>query len=148
MKKKNLLFSFLIVTGMSAFAQTSTSVAQIPANVRTTFQGLYPNATNVTWEQEEGFFIPVFTDNGAVTKVLIDAKGKRVQSSVKTATTQLPAAAATYISSNYPGKTISDVQKLSMFNYSTRFEAVVGGTDLVFDETGNFITLGRGPLKQ
>ena len=148
MKKKNLLFSFLIVTGMSAFAQQSTSVAQIPANVRTTFQGLYPNATNVTWEQEEGFFIPVFTDNGAATKVLIDAKGKRVQSSIKSTSAALPATALSYISANYPGKTISDVQKLSMFNYSTRYEAVVGNTDLIFDEHGTFITLGHGPLKQ
>lgn len=149
MKKKNLLFSFLIATGMSAFAQQSTTPAsEIPANVKNTLTAVYPNATNVTWTKEMGFFIPSFTDNGAQTKLLIDLKGSRIQTSVKIAKTDLPASTNSYIANNYPGKPIKDVEKLTMINNSTRYEVMVSQEDLIFDGNGAFITVAHGPLKQ
>lgn len=150
MKKKNLLFSFLIVTGISAFAQqsTPTAAAQIPANVKNTVTMLYPSATNVAWSQENGYFIPVFMNNGAQTKLLIDLKGARIHTSVKIAITELPANISSYITGNYPGKPISDVEKLTMFNNSTRYEAVVGQEDLIFDANGTFMKVAHGAMKQ
>jgi hypothetical protein len=148
MKKKNLLLSLVIATGISAFAQQSSSVQQIPANVSAKFQALYPNVTNVTWEQQQSYFIPVFTINNVPTKLLIDAKGKMVQTSSKIAATSLPASANRYITSNYRGQMITDAEKLTMLNNSTRYEAIVGGHDLIFDANGNFMKIATGPLKQ
>lgn len=147
MKNKNLLLSLLIVTGMSAFAQ-SNSVSQIPANVKNTLTMFYPHATNVTWEQEQGYFIPVFTDNGVETRMVIDLKGAKIQTSIKLASSELPASATNYISKTYPGKPVAEARKLTMFNNSTRYEAIVGVEDLIFDSNGAFIRVAHSPIKQ
>jgi hypothetical protein len=149
MKKKNLLLSFLILAGISVFAQQTIPVSQVPANVKNTFQTNYPNATNVTWQQQEQvYFIPTFTDNNVQTKMVIDLKGNRILSSTKIAATDLPQTATDYISAHYSGTAITDVQKISMLNRSTRYEAMVGTTDLIFDSNGAFIKITNNLLKQ
>jgi len=147
MKKKNLLFGILIASGMAVFAQ-GTAVTQIPQNVQATLQSLYPGVTNVTWEQDGAYYIPTFTINNVKTKLTIDLKGTRVHTSVQIAATDLPAATRAYITSNYPGKTISDAEQLTMFNRATRYEAVVGGVDLLFNTDGSFLKKATGALKQ
>ena len=148
MKNRYFLLSILFMTGLCSFAQQSTSVQQIPTNVKNTFTSTYPSATNVTWEQSQGFFIPVFTDNNVTTKLLIDLKGTLVHTSVQIASTALPAAVTSYLNANYAGKPISDSEKLTMFNRATRYEVVVGGNDLLFDSNGAFIKVAVGALKQ
>jgi len=148
MKKKQLLLSLLITIGVSSFAQQTISANQVPANVQNSFNAAYPNAPNVTWEQQQGYFTPIFTVNNTVTKLLIDLKGTLIQTSSHIAVSALPATTASYISANYPGQTVTDAEKLTMFNHATRYEAVVGGHDLIFDATGKYIKAVSGPLKQ
>ena len=148
MKKRNFLLSILLITGLSVFAQQNSSVQQIPANVKNKFMSTYPNASNVTWEQSGGYFIPVFTNNNAVTKLLLDLKGTLIHTSVQIPATALPAAVSSYISANYVGQNINEADKLTMFNGATRYEVVVGGADMLFDSNGAFIKLASGPLKQ
>lgn len=148
MKKRNLLLGILLIAGITVFAQQNSSVQQIPANVKNKLMSIYPNASNVTWEQSGGYFIPVFTNNNAVTKLLIDLKGTLVHTSVQIPATALPAAVASYISTNYVGQNINEADKLTMFNGSTRYEVIVGAVDMLFDSNGSFIKLSSGPLKQ
>ena len=144
MKAKFLLFSFLLVTAL-AFAQSS---AQIPTDVKSTFDRFYPNAQNVNWQQEQSYFIPVFTDGNVRTKLLIDLKGALIHTSVHISDANLPATATAYITATYPGQVVSDAEKLTMFNHSNRYEAIVAGKDLIFDSNGTFIREASGPLKQ
>jgi hypothetical protein len=145
MNGKYLLLICFIATITSAIAQTNTAVSQIPANVKSTFDHYYPNATNVTWEQEGvAYFIPIFTTSAGVTKLVIDLKGQLIQTSVKI----LPSAVTSYVSANYSGQSVSDAEKLTMYNNSTRYEAIVGGKDLLFDNNGDFIKLATSFIKQ
>ena len=69
MKGKYLLLVGLTLASMITFGQPSTAVSQIPANVKSTFEHYYPNAGNVTWEQEGAYYIPSFTSSNGVTGV-------------------------------------------------------------------------------
>jgi len=146
--KGNLILVCLILTVVTAFAQPSTAVSQIPANVKSTFDHYYPNTANVTWEQEGPYYIPSFTNSNGVTKLVIDLKGALIQTSVKILPSTLPAAATSYISANYSGQSVADAEQLTMFNHSTRYEAIVGGKDLIFDSNGNFIRISTSIIKQ
>jgi hypothetical protein len=146
--KGNLILVCLILTAVTVFAQPSTSVSQIPANVKSTFDRYYPNASNVSWEQEGGFFMPSFTTSNGITKLVIDLKGALIQTSVKILPSTLPATATSYISVNYSGQSVADAEQLTMFNHSTRYEAVVAGKDLIFDSNGNFIRISTSIIKQ
>ena len=140
---KKLLLIIYVFASMSAFAQLG-----IPANVLNTFKQLYPSATNVTWTTEQGFFIPAFTDNDVPTKLLMDLKGAVLHTSVKIAPSALPAVSSSFIATNYPGQTVSDAQLITMKSNFIRYEAVVGGKDLIFDANGKFIRIVTGPIKQ
>jgi hypothetical protein len=148
MKYKNTLLSIIVLVSASVFGQQSTSVSEIPDNVKAKMHQLYPNVTDVTWEQEESYFVPVFMVNNVKTKLLIDPKGALIQTSAKLQPSVLPATVTAYVSANYPGQNISDAEQLTMINNSTRYEAVVGTKDLVFDANGQFIKITHSPLKQ
>lgn len=145
--KKKMFFA-LIVWVQLCYGQQPNVVNQVPAKVSATFQQLYPNAANVSWQEEQGYFIPVFLNNNVQTKLLIDVKGALVHTFVKIAATAMPAAANTYIATNYAGNNITDAEQITMINHTTRYEAIVGGKDLIFDANGKFITTASGPLKQ
>ena len=103
----------------------------------------------MTWEQEgSAYFIPVFSTSRGITKLVIDLKGSLIQTSVKILPSSLPAAATSYVSANYPGQSISDAEQLTMINNATRYEAIVGGKDLLFDHNGAFIKLATSFIKQ
>ena len=148
MSRKNLLLSIFVSIGLFTFAQQSIPAAQVPADIKSYIQMSYPTASNVSWEQEAGYFIAVCKINRIPTKVLIDAKGAVVQTSTQIASSALPSLATRYISAHYSGQSIADAQQLTTFNKSTRYEAVVGTSDLLFDASGNFQRVVSGPLKQ
>lgn len=140
--KKLSLIAFILIC-FSAFAQSG-----IPANVQNTFKQLYPNAGNVTWSEEQGFYIAAFSNNNTPTKLLIDPKGAVLHTSVKIAPSDLPTVSSSFITANYPGQTVSDAQLITMKSNFIRYEAIVGGKDLIFDSDGKFIHNVTGPIKQ
>jgi hypothetical protein len=148
MKGKNILLGGLIMTALSAFAQQNLPIAQVPTIVTSTLLQFYPNATNIVWQDDQGYYTAAFQNNNAATKLLLDLKGNLVQTSVHISSSVLPASATQYISVNYSGHTVTDAEKLTTFNHSTRYEAVVDGKDLVFDGSGGFLRIVSGPLKQ
>ena len=140
---KKLLLIIYIFVSMSAFAQLG-----IPGNVQNTFNEIYPNSTNLIWATEQGFFIPAFTNNNVPTKLLMDLKGAVLHTSVKIAPSALPAVSSSFIAANYPGQTVSDAELITMKSNFIRYEAIVGGKDLIFDADGKFIRIVTGPIKQ
>ena len=141
--KKLIFILSITATCLTASAQVHT-ISQVPATVQNAMQMNYPSVTSVTWEEESGFYRPIFTYNGARVKLLIDLKGKVIHTSTQIAAASLPAAALAYIN----GQTVSDAEKLMMINGSTRYEAIANGQDMLFDANGNFLKLSHSPLKQ
>ena len=149
MKRKNILLSVFTVLTFSAFSQQNITVGQVPPVVKGAFEQLYPNVSNVTWQEESGYYFAVFNVSGAKTKVLLDPKGSRIQTFTKIQSSALPATISSYISTNYSGQTVTDAEQLTMLNNSTRYEAMVGGKDLLFYGNGDFIRVNTGgPIKQ
>ncbi|MCW3126869.1 MAG: hypothetical protein JWO03_2527 [Bacteroidetes bacterium] len=147
--KKLLSIGFAAAVSISAFAQTAVATSAVPQQVVEGFRTQYPNVSNVTWTEEAGYYQPNFTVSGAQTIGYIDLKGHLIQTIVKVGATGLPAAAATYITSNYAGAQVSEAGRIDFPNgLDSRFYAKVSGKQLLFDLKGNFIKVTASPLKQ
>jgi hypothetical protein len=149
MIKSFLSFGIAAVLSFSAIAQSTAVTTAIPAPVSTAFQVKYPNVSNVTWNQEAGYFQPIFADNGVQTVGYIDMKGNFIQTIAKVGAAGLPATATAYITQNYHGATVSEAGRIDFTsNIPSRFYAKVGTTQLLFDAKGNFLKTTASPLKQ
>lgn len=141
---KNLL-SLLCASlfAVAAFAQNADNGA-VPAVVLNAFQKQCPNATGVKWEQGGGYYQPVFRKNGALTRLLFDAGGRYLHTSVQVTPAQLPASATAYVN----GKSIDDTELLTLANGAKRYEVISGGNDYLFDSNGRFLKIASGPNKE
>jgi hypothetical protein len=148
MKSKLHIIVLFICVSIGSYAQQSIPVTQVPSGVKATLESYYPGAPNVIWQQDGAYFIPAFKVSQVTTKLLIDAKGALVQTSVQTPPSTLSPSVTSYISTHYPGQSVTDAEKLTMFNKSTRYEVVIAGKDLIFDANGAFLKFGSGLLKQ
>lgn len=149
MIKTFLSFGIAAVLSFSAIAQSTAVTTAIPAQVSNAFQMKYPNVSHVTWNQEMGYYQPIFTDNGVQTIGYIDLKGSFIQTIAKVGAAGLPAHATAYIAQNYSGAAVSEAGRIDFTNnMPSRFYAKVGNTQLLFDIKGDFIKTTASPLKQ
>ena len=152
MIQKNLLFALIVMFGISAHSQNLVGIAEqkVPAKVLATFQSKFPAASGVTWQESmEVYFLPKFMDGSSEKQALIDAKGNCAEVLTKINSTALPAAAATYVNTNYAGKLINYTAQIVYANASNpvRYEVKVGGKDLIFDANGAFINESNNVFK-
>ena len=58
-------FKFCILAGLLALLSVSAfAEGRLPANIQTAFQTLYPQATDVEWEQMAGCYVAEFIADG------------------------------------------------------------------------------------
>lgn len=83
----------------------------IPMNVVNTFNTMYPNAIHVEWDREGVLYEAEFIMNGSEYSALFQNDGTwvRTEMDVNLRNSPLPEAVSSYISSNYSGWTIDDV---------------------------------------
>ena len=148
-KKLIPVFVTAVLSFNAVAQQTALSTDKVPQNVVTSFQSTNPNASNVTWTEEQGYFQPHWSQNGQQNTGYIDLKGHYIQTIVKVNITALPAAAATYIHDNYANEITSEVSRIDFpRGLPSRFVANVGGRQLLFDKDGKFIYITQNVLKQ
>lgn len=135
---------------LTAVAQTAISENKIPTQVVNTFRTINPNVSNVNWTEEQGYFLPSWTQNGQQHVGYLDLKGQYLQTVVKVGATALPASAATYIHDNYNGEVVSEAGRIDFQRgQPSRFYARLGdGKQLLFDKDGKFIYITQNILKQ
>ena len=145
MTTKSIFLSVAILASTVLFGQNITAT-QVPAQVYQAMQTKFPNATNLTWEMAQGYYVPVFKLSAVETAALIDLKGHVIQSETRLKPADLPVAATAYISQKYPNASISKVAKVLTSASNTRYVATVSGSTLVFDANGAFTNINSGPV--
>jgi hypothetical protein len=107
-----------------------------PAAVKAAIARLYPTARNVKFEKENGDYEAGFKHNGKSMSVVLDVKGTVKETETEIPVSALPAAVRDYVAKQMPGKKIKEAAEIVDANGTKKFEAEVGGKDLMFDTAG------------
>jgi hypothetical protein len=132
--KNHLLIGLL---GMLTLASVSyAQTGPVPAAAKTAFAKLYPHATGLKWDKEDGGYEASFKDKGKPMSLLFDTKGSLKETEMDIAITELPATVRDYIARQVPGKTIKEAAIIVDVYGVRKYEAEVGGKGLIFSADG------------
>jgi len=136
--KKMALFAAAALMSTAALAQKLNS-AQVPQEVKTAFQKLYPAVSKVKWEKEKGNYEAEFEVNEIDHAVVLDAKGQVLETEEEITVNQLPSDVDAYVKSHYAGQSIKKADKITDSKGTVTYEAEIKHMDLIFDAHGKFI---------
>ncbi len=128
----------------TAFATSPTTLVlpvsiDVPAAAKATLARLYPDVKNAKWEKEDGNYEVGFTHQGKQLSLVIDAKGAVLETETTMTVSALPESVRSYVTKHHAGKSIKEAAEIVDAKGRKRYEAEVGGKDLLFDEKGAFI---------
>ena len=113
-----------------------TCAQSIPGAAKTAFTKLHPQATVVKWDKEDGGYEASFKENGKTMSVVMDGQGKLKETETDIAVSELPASVRDYVARQMPGKKIKEAAIIVDASGTKKYEAEVGGKDLMFDMAG------------
>lgn len=137
MKKVTMILAAVLFTFYS-YAQKEQD-KDVPASVKAALQSKYAEATAVEWKKEDGNLEAEFKIGKTEYSVVFDNAGKILETEVEIEKDALPAAAKEYISKNHAGQKIKEAAKITDHKGVVTYEAEIKGSDLMFDENGNFL---------
>jgi hypothetical protein len=135
---KPILLIAAIMSCLSASAQ-KVKENQVPQVVRDAFKNSFNESKKIKWEKENGNYEVEFERAGKEESVVFNPSGSILESEVEIKAEELPAETREYVAKNYKAKKIKEASRISDAQGLTRFEAEVGGRDLIFDSSGKFI---------
>ena len=135
---RKTLAALLCITAFAASAQKIAS-SKVPDAVQSSFRKNFPTVKDVKWEAEKGDYEAGFKEGATKMSALFSAAGQWKETEKAIPVANLPAAAHAYIRTHHKGADIKDAAELKGADGSTRYEAEVKGTDLIFDAKGNFL---------
>ena len=114
---------------------------KVPSAVKTTFEQMYPNATNVRWRGIKDYIVAEFRDNGAETDAWFGESGKWYMSEIDVTYESLPTDVKTaFQASDFASWSVDDVEKLLRNEMATLYvlEVEKGSEDynLFYSENG------------
>jgi hypothetical protein len=115
----------------------------VPPAVVSAFISDHPNVKVDEWEKENGNFEAEFKIHGKEHSMVYDAQGKLVESEEEIAPDDLPDVARQYIVSNYRKSKIKEAARITSASGIVTYEADLGTQDLLFDNSGKFITIEK-----
>lgn len=132
--KKYLLAGLLGICTLASVSYAQTG--SIPAAAKASFAKLHPQASAVKWDKEDGGYEVNFKENGKTMSVVMNSQGKLKETETDIAVSQLPAVIRDYVAKQMPGKKISEAAMIVDGAGVTKYEAEVGGKDLLFRADG------------
>jgi hypothetical protein len=137
MKKILLLLAFASTIGVASAQKLAAT--DVPQAVKASFAKLYPSASDVKWEKENGKFEAEFKLGKIEQSVLLNANGQLEETEVEIDVKSLPATAQEYVKKHYPNEPIKEAAKITDAKGIVTYEAELKGKDIIFDAKGNFI---------
>ncbi|WP_293890688.1 PepSY-like domain-containing protein [Flavobacterium sp.] len=134
MKKNAILLVVLMLAALSYGQKTD-----VPLDVKNAFERQYPTIKKVKWEKEKDNYEAGYVVDKVRHSVLMDAKGKIIETETGIQISQLPANVREYVIKHYKGQKIKEAAEIRDAGQKLTFEAEVKGMDLIFDNKGNFI---------
>ena len=133
----------VILFATLSFAQKMQE-KNVPANVKSIFQKMYPTATAVKWDKEGEKYEASFDLNKTDHSVLMDSQGNVIESEVEIELNQLPMGILDYVKTHYAGKQAKEGAKITDAKGIVTYEVEIKEMDLIFDNNGKFIKEVKG----
>ncbi|WP_020603172.1 PepSY-like domain-containing protein [Spirosoma spitsbergense] len=128
---------YVLSTMLGLFGIVGVSCAQsIPGAAKAAFTKLHPQATAVKWDKEDGGYEASFKEKGKTMSVVMDGQGTLKETETDITVSELPATVRDYVAKQMPGKKISEAAIIVDASGVKKYEAEVGGKDLMFDMNG------------
>jgi Putative beta-lactamase-inhibitor-like, PepSY-like len=137
--KRHILFCICAWFALSVNAQ-SVKDRDVPELIKKTVLDLYPSASKIDWEIEDGMYEAEFDQQGKEVTVVVAMNGMFTMVETEVEPTELPGGILTYISMHHKGAEPVKAYRINDRNNSVTFEVEAGDTDYLFDERGNFIS--------
>jgi hypothetical protein len=137
--KKLVLMSIVWVIACNVMAQDLKG-KDVPQEVKAAFLNKYPEVTKVNWEKEKGNYEANWGGrSGEDNSALFKPTGSFIEIVKAIPVSELPAPIAPYVVKHYKGAKIKEAGRVTDAYGKTMYEAEIKGSDLIFDEKGNFI---------
>lgn len=141
MKSLKILAIVLFTTGF-AKAQDLNS-ADVPGNLKDTFNKEYPKATDVEWEKEMDNYKVEFDLNRRDHEVWYNASGSMIKKEQEMVETELPQSIRAAIQSKYAGYRVDDVEmvwKNKINTYDVELEKGQDEKHVIFDDKAKVLS--------
>ena len=115
-------FKFCILAGLLALLSVSAfAEGRLPANIQTAFQTLYPQATDVEWEQMAGCYVAEFIADGQEIDVWFNKQAEWVMTETDVESLEkVPAPVAeAFMSSTMTGMRLRDIRIITFPKHPT-----------------------------
>lgn len=145
MKRIIFLVGFLTVIGFSsANAQEQKTNGNVPKNISSAFEKMYPNVRNVKWEMEEGKYEGKFSMQGKSRSVQFNEEAGLVQKEIYLKVSQLPKNVQNYLSKNYAGVQFEKASEVTDAKGVKRYQAETKDKTVMFNAKGIFMKEEKG----
>ena len=126
----------MLLTGAMCLFALTTFAQQNKAAMTAKLTQTYPGATGIKWGKEGKDYEAGFTYKGKMMSVVMDAQGNTLETETTIPTAQLPQSVRDYVAQHHKGKKIAEAAEIVDAKGVKKYEAEVGGKDLLFDSAG------------
>jgi len=113
---------------------------EVPSPVKTQVAKLYPQATKISWEEEDGFYEASFLTNEKETSLILSIDGTLVSTETEIDKSALPGGVISYVSMHHPGSSTMKAFKITDLKGRVKYEVEVDDIDYLFDHKGVFLS--------
>ena len=140
--KKSLLVIVLSIMSFVSFGQ-KIKEKEVPQIIKKALHEKYPNAKAVKWDKEKNNYEASFDVYKIDNSVLFNGKGKIVETEIEIQISTLPKNALDYINTHFKNQKVKEAAKIINQKGTVIYEAEIKGSDLLFNENGNFISVEK-----
>lgn len=143
--KKALLLLLTISVYACTQNQEEKKVSEqhkVPQIIEEAFKKLHPTATILKWNDEPPIWEAKYQDDKEKGAVSFDSIAQITETELVIAESELQnlPSIPKYIRENYPAETIKGCEKIDKQNGTTIYEIQITGKELLFDNTGKFLS--------
>jgi len=113
---------------------------EVPAPVVTQVNKLYPQASKINWEEEDGFYEASFMNNEKETSLILSRDGTLVSTETEIEKSALPGGIISYVSMHHPGSTTMKAFKITDIKGRISYEIEADDIEYLFDAKGVFLS--------
>jgi uncharacterized protein with FMN-binding domain len=137
--KRQILFCVGVCFAISASAQ-SIKNRDVPQTVKTALKQMYPSASKMEWEMEDGMYEAEFVDQGQEISVYLTQEGKLAMTEVEIDPTGLPEGVLDYLKKEHVNVESLDVDRITNSLQVVTYEVEVGEITYLFSDQGQLLT--------
>ncbi len=135
-----LILFVAVLCATSQLEAQSIKKRDVPEVVTSKLINLYPEASKIKWEMEDGMYEGSFISDNKETSLFISGNGTLVMTEIEVEVSTLPAAIADYVRQHHATSSITEASITTDNAGDVIYEVEVDDIEYVFDSTGRMLS--------